>query len=234
MMMRGQIMSTTLTTIDSWSQFIKAESQKDYYKILAAGVAADAKCHTIFPRRKDLFSAFNLCPLEKIKVVILGQDPYHGDNQAHGLAFSVQPGIDIPPSLRNIYKEINSDYDVDHKFPNGCLSSWAEQGVLLLNTVLTVKKSSAGSHKGYGWEVFTDNAISLISSQDRPIVFMLWGAFAKSKKNLITNPDHLILEAAHPSPLSAYNGFFGCKHFTKANEFLRRHNVDVIDWFINV
>jgi len=159
-------------------------------------------------------------------------DPYHGENQAHGLAFSVAPGVSIPPSLNNIYTEIKANYNIpNYKFPNGCLIPWAIQGVLLLNTVLTVRKGQAGSHKGFGWETFTDNAINLVNEQDRPIVFMLWGNFAKSKKKLLTNPKHLVLEAAHPSPLSAYNGFLGCNHFILANEFLEKNGASPIKWF---
>jgi uracil-DNA glycosylase len=219
--------------ITNWKQFIQEESAKEYFKILTAAVMADAKSNTVLPKRKDLFSAFNLCPLDNVKVVILGQDPYHGPNQAHGLAFSVLHDVDIPPSLRNIFQEINANFSVSNMFTSGNLSNWAAQGVLLLNSVLTVRAGQAGSHKGFGWETFTDNAISLVASQDRPIVFMLWGAFAKSKKKLITNQKHLVLEAAHPSPLSAHNGFFGCKHFIKANEFLLENNVEIINWFEN-
>lgn len=222
-------MSTT--RIDSWDEFIRQESKKDYYQKLSAAVVADAKQHIILPKRKNLFKAFKLCYLHETKVVILGQDPYHGENQAHGLAFSVAPGVPIPPSLRNIHTEIKSNYDCQtYKFPDGCLTTWALQGVLLLNSVLTVRQGEPASHKGFGWETFTDNAIALVNQQDNPIVFMLWGSFARSKKNLITNPKHLILEAAHPSPLSAYNGFMGCGHFSKANEFLSSNNIKPIDW----
>lgn len=216
--------------IENWAQFIKEESKQEYYKVLGDSVVADSKQHTIYPKHKDLFKAFKLCPLLETKVVILGQDPYHGENQAHGLSFSVPPGIDIPPSLKNIYKEINISHHNDFIFPDGCLTQWALQGVLLLNSVLTVRKGQAGSHKGFGWEVFTDNAIRLINEQDRPIVYMLWGNFAKSKKKIITNQKHLVLEAAHPSPLSAHNGFFGCNHFVKANDFLSLSQQH-IDWF---
>jgi len=224
------IQVTTKTTVENWAQFIKQESKQEYYKTLGELVVADSKNHTIYPRHKDLFQAFKLCELAQTKVVILGQDPYHGDNQAHGLSFSVQPGVDIPPSLRNMFKELNQSHGKSHKFTDGCLTSWATQAVLLLNSVLTVRKGQAGSHKGYGWEVFTDNAIQLVNQQDRPIVYMLWGNFARSKKNLITNRKHLVLEAAHPSPLSAHNGFFGCDHFRKANDFLSL-NFQKIDWF---
>jgi uracil-DNA glycosylase len=178
-----------------------------------------------------MYNAFKLTPLDQVKVVILGQDPYHGANQAHGLAFSVQPECEVPPSLRNIYKEINSDIG-SHQFPHGNLTSWAEQGVLLLNTVLTVRANSANSHRDMGWETFTDQVIQTVNEQDRPIVYLLWGSAAKNKKVLITNSKHFVLEAAHPSPLSAYNGFFGCKHFSKANQFLTTNNIQPINWLI--
>jgi len=230
MMTQEMIISMT-HEIESWEQFIQIESQKDYYKRLGEAVIADSKLHKICPKHKDLFTAFKLCYLHETKVVILGQDPYHGENQAHGLAFSVLPEVDIPPSLRNIYKEINASHNSNFKFPDGCLTHWALSGVLLLNTVLTVRQGQAGSHKGFGWEIFTDNAIGILNLQDRPIVFMLWGNFAKSKRKLLTNPKHLVLEAAHPSPLSAHNGFFGCNHFVLANEFLTKQGIDSIDWF---
>lgn len=194
-------------------------------------VREDAKTHIVYPAHTDIFKAFKLCSLYDTKIVIVGMDPYHGENQAHGLAFSVPPDTDIPPSLRNIYKEINASHNSNFKFPDGCLTHWALSGVLLLNTVLTVRQGQAGSHKGFGWETFTDNAIGILNLQDRPIVFMLWGNFAKSKRKLLTNLKHLVLEAAHPSPLSAHNGFFGCNHFVLANEFLTKQGIDPIDWF---
>jgi len=218
--------------ITTWEQFIDLESSKDYYKQLGISVVGDSKNHTIYPPRKDLFNAFKLCPLDRVKIVILGQDPYHGKNQAHGLAFSVPPGIDIPPSLRNIYKELNSSHGLEYTMTNGgCLTHWAMNGVLLLNTILTVRDGQAGSHRKFGWETFTDNAISLVNEQDRPIVFMLWGNFARSKKVLLTNPKHLVLEAPHPSPLSAHTGFFGCNHFVLANDFLNKNGEKPINWF---
>lgn len=185
----------------------------------------------MFPPADDIFNAFHLTPLNKVKVVILGQDPYHNDGQAHGLCFSVKPDVDIPPSLVNIYQELHDDlgcYIPD----NGCLTKWAKQGVLLLNTVLTVRAHSAFSHRNMGWEEFTDAAIRVLNEEDRPIVFILWGKPAQMKKSMLNNPKHLILEAPHPSPLSAYRGFFGSRPFSKTNEFLMRNGLTPIDWQI--
>lgn len=214
----------------SWTDFFKEEADKDYHKELVKFVTEDAKTHKVYPHRSNLFKAYDLCPPPETKVIILGQDPYHGPNQAHGLSFSVPSEQAIPPSLRNILKEINADIGLEKKAAHGCLESWAKQGVMLLNSILTVRDGSPGSHKNKGWETFTDNTIRLLAGQDQPMVFMLWGAFARSKKTLITNPLHLVLEAAHPSPLSAYNGFFGCKHFSQANKYLVDNNVNPIDW----
>jgi len=216
----------------NWKELFKLESDKKYYQELQKKILEESTSNVIYPSHKDMFTAFKLTPLDQVKVVILGQDPYHGAGQAHGLSFSVLPGTDIPPSLRNIYKEINSDLGVQHKFPHGCLVQWAEQGVLLLNTVLTVRANVANSHRGFGWETFTDQVIKTINEEDRSIVFILWGASARSKKVLINNPKHLVLESAHPSPLSAHNGFFGCKHFSKTNDFLTQNNLPNINWLI--
>ncbi len=216
--------------IMTWKSFTAFESEKQYYKDLVSFVSEDSKKSAVYPKRSDLFRAFDLCPLDKVKVVIFGQDPYHGPNQANGLCFSVQKDQTIPPSLKNIFKEIKSDLDIDDLFVHGCLESWAEQGVLLLNSILTVRDGSPGSHKDKGWEIFTDSAIKLLAEQDRPIVFILWGAFARSKKKLITNNKHLVLESAHPSPLSAYNGFFGSKPFSKTNKYFVDNNMNPIDW----
>jgi uracil-DNA glycosylase len=213
----------------TWKEFIKEESSKDYYKKLIDFVFEDSKINTIYPEYKDLFNAFDLCPIDKVKVVILAQDPYINKGEAHGLAFSVPDGKKIPPSLKNIYKELKTDLNIDSP-NNGCLTRWAEQGVLLLNCILTVRAGNSGSHRGKGWEQFSDNAISKLNELDRPIVFMLWGAFAKSKLPLITNKNHLVLQAAHPSPYSASDGFFGCKHFSKANAFLIENKCEPIDW----
>lgn len=213
----------------NWKKFLQQEKQKDYYNKIVNFVLEDSKKHTIFPPSKDIFNAFKYCDFDQIKIVILGQDVYHGENQAHGLAFSVLPGIPIPPSLRNIFKEINSDLNTDYKFPNGCLIPWAKQGVLLLNSILTVRKSQPASHAKIGWEEFTDNIIKEINQINRPIVYFLWGNYSKAKQKFITNPKHLVLTSAHPSPFSA-NNFFGCKHFSQANEFLIKNNIEPINW----
>lgn len=214
----------------TWKEFIDQEAKKPYFKKLSSFLVKESKQHFIYPRHEDVLNAFKYCPLRDVDVVILGQDPYHGPEQAHGMAFSVPNGQPMPPSLRNIFAEVKSDLGLDQRFHWTNLTPWARQGVLLLNTVLTVRKGEPGSHKGKGWENFTDAAISLVNKQDRPIVYMLWGAFARSKKELITNPKHLVLEAPHPSPLSAYTGFMGCKHFSKANEFLIQHKALPVDW----
>ena len=185
----------------------------------------------IYPPSEDLFSAFEATPLEKVKVVILGQDPYHEPGQAHGMCFSVRPGVEIPPSLQNIYQELHDDLGCDIP-DNGYLMKWAGQGVFLLNTVLTVRAHQAGSHRGIGWEEFTDAAIRALNAEDRPIVFLLWGRPAQQKMPLLDNPKHLILTAPHPSPLSAYRGFFGCRHFSRANAFLAANGLEPIDWQI--
>lgn len=183
----------------------------------------------IFPEKENIFNAFKLTDYDNVKVVIMGQDPYHGVGEAHGLSFSVQKGIKIPPSLQNIYKELNSDLGVIPK-DHGDLSGWAKQGVLLLNSALTVEKDKAASHRGLGWELFTDYVIKLLNAKDEPIVFILWGNFAREKKKYITNKNHLIIESPHPSPFSAYNGFFGSKPFSKTNEFLKNNKKEPIDW----
>ena len=216
---------------NDWLPAIGAEFKKPYYKELYNFVREEYNTKQIFPKADDIFNAFHLTPLSEVKVVILGQDPYHNVGQAHGLSFSVQPGIEIPPSLVNIYKEMHDD--IGTYIPdNGCLTKWAEQGVLLLNTVLTVRAHQAASHAGHGWEQFTDAVISAVNRVDRPIVFMLWGSPARKKKAMLDNPKHLILEAPHPSPLSVYRGFFGSRPFSKANEFLKKNGVKEIDWQI--
>lgn len=216
---------------NDWAEALKEEYKKPYYRDLYYTLIDEYKKHVIYPPSDDIFNAFHLTPLHKVKVVILGQDPYHGEGQAHGLCFSVKPPVEAPPSLVNIYKELHDDlgcYIPD----NGCLVKWAEQGVLLLNTVLTVRAHQANSHRDIGWESFTDAAIHVLNAQDRPIVFLLWGKPAQRKKAMLDNPRHLILEAPHPSPLSAYRGFFGCRHFSQANEFLEFHQMEPIDWQI--
>lgn len=216
---------------NDWLPVFQGEFRKPYYKQLYQTVMKEYNTRKIYPAPDDIFNAFQLTPFHKVKAVILGQDPYHGEGQAHGLCFSVKPDVEIPPSLVNIYQELHDDcgcYIPD----NGYLSKWAEQGVLLLNTVLTVRAHQANSHRGIGWEEFTDAAIRRLNEEDRPIVFILWGRPAQMKKSMLTNPNHLILEAPHPSPLSAYRGFFGSKPFSKTNEFLVAHGVEPIDWQI--
>lgn len=216
---------------NDWLEPLKPEFKKPYYEKLYAKVKEEYNTRLIFPPADDIFNAFDFTPLSEVKVVILGQDPYHGDGQAHGLCFSVKPDVDVPPSLVNIYKELQSDLGC--YIPNhGYLEKWAKQGVLLLNTVLTVRAHQANSHRGIGWEEFTDAAIRVLNEQDRPIVFLLWGKPAQSKKSMLHNPKHLILTAPHPSPLSAHRGFFGCKHFSQTNEFLKEQGLTPIDWQI--
>lgn len=215
-----------------WLEALKDEFKKDYYKQLFEKVNEEYRTRLIFPPANDIFNAFHLTPLKDVKVVILGQDPYHGNNQAHGLCFSVKPEVEIPPSLVNIYKELHDDLGCtipDH----GYLVKWAKQGVLMLNTVLTVRAHQANSHRGIGWEEFTDAAIRVLNTQDRQIVFILWGRPAQMKKAMLNNPKHLILEAPHPSPLSSYRGFFGSRPFSKTNQFLEANGVEPIDWQID-
>lgn len=215
-----------------WLEALKDEFKKDYYKQLFEKVNEEYRTRLIFPPANDIFNTFHLTPLKDVKVVILGQDPYHGNNQAHGLCFSVKPEVEIPPSLVNIYKELHDDLGCtipDH----GYLVKWAKQGVLMLNTVLTVRAHQANSHRGIGWEEFTDAAIRVLNTQDRPIVFILWGRPAQMKKAMLNNPKHLILEAPHPSPLSSYRGFFGSRPFSKTNQFLEANGVEPIDWQID-
>ena len=216
---------------NDWLEPLRPEFKKDYYKKLTRFIGYEYATTTVYPPKDDLLNAFHMTPLSKVKVVIIGQDPYHEPGQAHGLSFSVRPGIEIPPSLQNIYKELKDDCGC-YILNNGYLVKWAEQGVMLLNAVLTVRAHQAASHRGRGWEEFTDAAIRILNDVDRPIVFMLWGSFARSKKEMLDNPNHLILEAPHPSPLSAYRGFFGCRHFSKANNFLISHGAEPIDWQI--
>ncbi|WP_026489777.1 uracil-DNA glycosylase [Butyrivibrio sp. XBB1001] len=215
-----------------WLPALNEEFHKEYYKNLFEFVKIEYSTHVVYPPSDDIFNALHLTPLKDVKVLILGQDPYHEPGQAHGLSFSVLPGkADTPPSLQNIYKELNDDLGC-YVPNNGYLKKWADQGVLLLNTVLTVRAHQANSHKGKGWENFTDAIIRAVNEQDRPIVYMLWGKPAQMKKSMLNNPKHLILEAPHPSPLSAYRGFFGCKHFSQCNEFLKKNGIAPIDWQI--
>lgn len=217
---------------NDWLDALKPEFSKPYYRQLHNKVVSEYNSTTVYPPAEELFTAFHLTPLSKVKVVILGQDPYHEPGQAHGLSFSVKPGIKIPPSLVNIYQELQQDIGC-YVPNNGYLTKWAQQGVLMLNTLLTVRAHQAFSHKGIGWEAFTDAAIEAVNKQDRPIVFMLWGSPAQKKAVMLNNPKHLILKAPHPSPLSAYRGFFGCKHFSRANQFLESYGETPIDWQIS-
>ncbi len=221
-----------MAAIDNdWLEPLKPEFQKPYYRKLFEKVREEYNTRKIFPASEDIFTAFHLTPLADVKVVILGQDPYHNDGQAHGLCFSVKPEVEIPPSLVNIYQELHDDLGC-YIPNNGYLVKWAKQGVLLLNTVLTVRAHAANSHRGIGWEEFTDACIRICSEQDRPMVFILWGKPAQTKKSMLHNPKHLILEAPHPSPLSAYRGFFGSKPFSKTNEYLQANGLAPIDWQI--
>lgn len=216
---------------NDWLEEIGEEFHKKYYVDLYQFVEAEYSNHLVFPSADDIFNAFHFTPLKEVKVVIIGQDPYHNENQAHGLCFSVKPEVKVPPSLVNIYKELESDLGC--KIPNnGYLTKWAKQGVLMLNTVLTVRAHQANSHQGKGWEQFTDSVIEAVNGQDRPIVYILWGAPAQRKKKMLNNKKHLILEAPHPSPLSSYRGFFGSKPFSKTNDFLIKNDLEPIDWQI--
>ena len=216
---------------NDWDEVLESEFKKDYFYNLLKFVQGEYARKTIYPSKKEVFKAFRYTPYKNVKVVILGQDPYHGEGQAEGLSFSVPKGIKKPPSLVNIFKELETDLGC--KMPeSGSLVPWARQGVLLLNTVLTVIKDQAASHKDIGWEVFTDEVIKKINEKEEPVVFILWGSYARSKKKYITNKHHLIIESAHPSPLSAYNGFFGSKPFSRTNEFLIKNNLKPIDWQI--
>ena len=210
---------------NSWDGLLADQFASESYLQLREFLKTEYRSRVIYPPMGDIFNALKATPYEKVKVVILGQDPYHGPNQAHGMCFSVQKGVEPPPSLKNIFKELEQELGItppDH----GYLQKWADEGVLLLNTVLTVRAGAAASHRGKGWEALTDRVIELLNARPDPMVFMLWGSHARAKKALISNPHHLILECAHPSPLSAYNGFFGCGHFKRANEFLN----EPIDW----
>ena len=217
--------------LGDWNEVLAPLFQAEEYQKIRNFLIAEYSNHTVYPDMYDLYNCFRFTPFSNVKAVLLGQDPYHNEGQAHGLCFSVKPDVEIPPSLVNIYKELHDDcgcYIPD----NGYLTKWAKQGVLLLNTVLTVRAHQANSHRGIGWEQFTDAAIRILNEQDRPIVFLLWGRPAQMKKSMLNNPKHLILEAPHPSPLSAYRGFFGCHHFSKTNEFLVQNGLDPIDWQI--
>lgn len=216
---------------NDWNEILKDEFNKDYYKELRTFLIKEYRSKTIYPDMYDIFNALHYTAYKDVKVVILGQDPYHGKGQAHGLSFSVKPGIAPPPSLINIFQELKDDLGC-YIPNNGYLKKWADEGVLLLNTVLTVVAGNANSHKNMGWEHFTDRVISLLNLREEPMVFILWGSNAQSKINLITNPNHLILKSPHPSPLSSYRGFFGSKPFSKANNFLVSKGIKPVDWQI--
>ncbi len=214
---------------NAWDEELKEEYKKEYFTELMSFVKGEYKNKVIYPKQNEVFNAFRYTDFDNVKVVILGQDPYHGPNQAEGLSFSVSDDVLKPPSLQNIFKELESDLGIP--FPkHNSLKPWTKQGVLLLNAVLTVEEHKPASHKGKGWEIFTDDVIEILNKREKPIVFILWGAFARSKKSLITNKQHYIIESAHPSPFSARNGFFGSKPFSKTNDFLRKNGLKEIDW----
>ena len=216
---------------NEWYPWLRSEWEQPYFRQLSAFLKEQYATRVIYPPRTQVFSAFEVCDLPDIRVVILGQDPYHEPNQAHGMCFSVNPGIEIPPSLINIYRELETDCGC--RMPNnGYLMPWAKQGVFLLNTVMTVERGRANSHQGRGWETFTDHVIERINAKDEPVVFLLWGRNARNKVPMINASKHLVLQAAHPSPLSAYRGFFGCRHFSQANAFLKAHGQPEINWQI--
>ncbi len=218
---------------NSWDELLKEEWQKDYYKALRAFLVQEYQTRRIHPDMHDIFNALRYTPYENVRAVIIGQDPYHGPGQAHGLCFSVKRGVAIPPSLQNIFQEIEDDLGIPAP-PHGELTAWAKSGVLLLNNVLTVREGQANSHRGRGWETLTDRVISLVNDKQTPVVFLLWGANAREKARLVTNPRHFVLTCAHPSPLSAFNGFFGCRHFSKTNELLEAAGEAPINWRIPV
>lgn len=214
---------------NTWDSVLAEEFEKDYFLRIKSFIDEEYQTKTVYPPYEEIFNAFKLTPIDNVKVVILGQDPYHEVGQAHGLAFSTPDGRPIPRSLKNIFKEINAEYG--YPIPeSGCLESWAKQGVFLLNTVLTVEDGNANSHSKCGWQTFTDNVIRILNNQEQKIVFLLWGKQAEKKKELITNPNHLVLITSHPSPFSARRGFLGCNHFKLANEYLAKNHIDEIDW----
>ncbi len=217
---------------NDWDDVLKELFQSELYLSIREFLKKEYSTRIIYPPMADIFNAFKYTPYSEVKAVILGQDPYHGEGQAHGLCFSVKDGVEPPPSLVNIYKELKSDLGIDPP-RSGCLTKWAKQGVLLLNTTLTVRAGAANSHSKCGWQEFTDEVIKILAKREKPMVFLLWGANARAKKSLIGGSTHLILECAHPSPLSAFNGFFGCKHFSKTNDFLIKNGETPINWDLN-
>ncbi len=217
---------------NEWDQFLGGEFEKDYYRDLRRTLAEEYRTHTVYPAMENIFNALKYTPYSEVKVLLLGQDPYHGPGQAHGLAFSVQKGVQKPPSLMNMFKELESDLGIKQP-SHGCLTEWAKQGVMLLNTVLTVREGEANSHKKIGWTSFTDRIISLLNEREDPVIFLLWGRNAAEKLPLITQNRHYVLSCAHPSPLSASRGFLGCKHFSKVNILLERMGKKPINWQIS-
>lgn len=217
---------------NDWDTLLAAEFQSENYQQLRQFLIQEYRTHTVYPNMYDIFNALKHTACKDVKAVIIGQDPYHNEGQAHGLSFSVRKGIAPPPSLVNIFKEIKDDIGVDNLGKHGELTAWAKQGVLLLNAALTVRAGQANSHRGKGWEQVTDAVIRILNLRQQPVVFLLWGSNARAKAQLITNPNHLVLTCAHPSPLSAYQGFFGCKHFSKTNAFLEQKGIPPIDWHI--
>lgn len=234
--MEGQICLITRTgeskMVKTWDEFLEQEEKQPYFIELMKAVSEAREEGNVYPTEEDMFSCFRLCPYDKVKVIILGQDPYHGPGQAHGLSFSVQKDVRIPPSLRNIYKELKSDLDIDPA-SHGYLAKWAEQGVLLMNTSWSVEEGKAGSHKKIGWATFTDHVLEELNNYDKPLVFILWGNHAIKAASGITNPKHLLIKGVHPSPLAASRGFFGSKPFSKTNEFLKENNRTPINWDLN-
>ena len=214
---------------NEWDEILREEFESDYYRRIRAILKKEYAEYEIYPPKEDIFNALRYTSYSDVKAVLLGQDPYHGPGQAHGLCFSVRPGVEPPPSLKNIFRELETDMGLEPP-TSGFLTPWAQEGVLLLNTTLTVRRGQANSHKNLGWTQFTDAVIRKLNDRTQPIVFLLWGGNARSKRELITNPQHLVLETVHPSPLSAYNGFFGCRHFSQCNEFLMKNGVAPIDW----
>lgn len=218
---------------NEWDNILSNEFNKDYYIKLKNYLENEYKTHTVYPKKENIFNALKYTSYSDVKAVIIGQDPYHGEGQSHGLCFSVKKGINPPPSLKNIFREIKADIGIDNTNSHGELTRWAENGVLLLNTILTVRASQPNSHKGIGWELFTNSIIKHLNIREKPVVFILWGNNAKAKVKFITNPKHKILTSVHPSPLSSFNGFFGCKHFSKTNNFLNENGIEEIDWSIS-
>lgn len=217
---------------NDWDQFLKEEFEKEYYLTLRQTLVEEYRSHTVYPAKENIFNALKFTPYSKVKVLLLGQDPYHGEGQAHGLAFSVQKGVPKPPSLVNIFKELESDLKITPP-SHGCLTDWTTQGVMLLNTVLTVREGEPNSHKKLGWTTFTDKIIEILNKREDPVIFLLWGRNATEKLPLITESRHYVLSCVHPSPLSASRGFFGCKHFSKVNEILKRMGKEPISWEIS-